>query len=121
MELIAALEEWRSTTMVDGGNFVTITGAMKRLHWCVGSSVVELQKNIKKLPILVKADWEAIQADALAMWPVSPSANFKNSQEDVKVFLFRVQVNIQELIIYDIILKLYEKQYRPLYIKPYGI
>lgn len=92
MGLTAALGEWRSTTMANGGKFVIITGAMNRLQWCVRNFIVDLRKNTKKLSTLVIVDWEGIQVDALAMWALSPNANFKKSQGHVKVFPFHVQV-----------------------------
>lgn len=93
MGLAAAQVVWRSSTMANGEQFVIITGAWKRLHWCVVNSVVEILRNPEKLPILATTeDWQGTQVHALAMWALSPSAQFKYTKGDVMGFLFHVQV-----------------------------
>lgn len=92
MGLTAALGELRSSIMVSGGKFVVITGAMKRLQRCVRNWTVEFRKNSQKISTLVIVDWGGIPVDVLAMWALSPNANFKKSQGRVKGFLFHVQV-----------------------------
>ena len=92
MGTTAALEELRSTIMVNGEPFVMITGISVMLKWCAGSWGVEKRSVPLQKPTLVRevgrSGW--IMLDALVLRALSHSAHTEDL-EFMIVFTMKMQ------------------------------